>query len=595
MNVTSTALKGAISSSSNQITCDDVKTPAKTSSQETIKKREKGVSVYYLKNIFLKNIVEVHGMPLSSKIYQLENLQTDECGVIRKKGEGISCPHDGEVGAAFVDCLSDIDHVGLANLMLSYSWGYTIGDIVETMVEFSKQKKLDPKRTYVYICCLCINQFRVRDTIRSNTEVPFSKFQENFRNCVIGIGYVVAMMQPWNEALYLKRVWCIFEAFTASRDENCKLEIVMPAREKKAMVDALNDDDYNQAVDTLSKVLVATKVENAEATMETDRKNILEMVKSHYSGYDAFNNEVNELVRKWMKESLTEAIDRCESQSGVDSSSNEELAKLCLNLGYLFGLSLGELPKAIELTEKALEISITVNGEDDNFSATCYDRYGECLSDAGRYDEAIEKLEKSIQISERINEEETKTLATAYDNIGNVFSRKDQYDDALQNQQKSLDIRTKILKENHPNIATSHNNIAAVLKATGNLDGALESFQKALEIYKIAYGNDHPYVATVSTNIAIIYCDKNMYEKSLEFYNMALEIQKKVLGDDNVTTALTYSNIGFTLCQKGDYNGALEYCNMALEIEKKVLGKDHTQTTTTRYWRDYATQKLKVK
>ena len=83
-----------------------------------------GVSVHHLKHVFLKSeiIASNIGLSESSTIYNIEDLRGPP-GVIRRRGADVICPHDGQPGASYVDCLSGEDHVGTANFMLSYTWG----------------------------------------------------------------------------------------------------------------------------------------------------------------------------------------------------------------------------------------------------------------------------------------------------------------------------------------------------------------------------------------------------------------------------------------------------------------------------------------
>ena len=159
---------------------------------------EKGLSVYYLKNTFLQEAKEA-GFDEKSLVYDLEDLSSNENGLIRRKGENLIDPNDGRLGASYVDCLSGQDNVGIANVMLSYSWGYSIGDIVDTLDDFCNSKGKDPKKTYVWICCLCINQHRVveKSEKEDDGESDFDEFQKIFHDRVKGIGQIVAMMYPW--------------------------------------------------------------------------------------------------------------------------------------------------------------------------------------------------------------------------------------------------------------------------------------------------------------------------------------------------------------------------------------------------------------
>jgi len=101
------------------------------------------------------------GLPEDSTVYQVEDLDSAQHGIIRQKGADVVCPRDGKQGAAYVDCLQGAKNVGPANVMLSYCWSYTVLDIVKTLEEYCEAKELDPKETYAWICCLCNNQHRV--------------------------------------------------------------------------------------------------------------------------------------------------------------------------------------------------------------------------------------------------------------------------------------------------------------------------------------------------------------------------------------------------------------------------------------------------
>lgn len=83
------------------------------------------LSVHYLATTFMEEVIEA-GLNKDSTVYQVENLDDDEPGVIRRKGAAINCPIDGKKGAAYVHCVGhdDEDNVGVATHMLSYSWRY---------------------------------------------------------------------------------------------------------------------------------------------------------------------------------------------------------------------------------------------------------------------------------------------------------------------------------------------------------------------------------------------------------------------------------------------------------------------------------------
>jgi hypothetical protein len=222
-----------------------------------------GVSVHYIRTVLLQEVRDAGLDDDTATIYDMEDLTKSKHGIIRSMGAQHTCPRDDKLGAAYVDSIQGEDYVGPANVMLSYCWSYRIKDIVETLEDKCKADERDPKRTYIWIDCLCNNLHRVDE------DIPFEQFRDVFGTIVTSVGTMWSMMTaPWDDPEYLKRVWCNFEIFTANW-RKCQSEIVMPAEQKKAMIESLSD------IDSLLNALAKTKIENAKASREDDKKNIL--------------------------------------------------------------------------------------------------------------------------------------------------------------------------------------------------------------------------------------------------------------------------------------------------------------------------------
>ena len=158
-----------------------------------------GISVYHLANDFLDEVrIKFPDSAEDTKIYEIEDLsKLDENGIIREKSKDATCPIDGRQGAAYVHTLQGDDHVGPSSIMLSYTWGYSIGDIIDVLSNYCTTNNLDPKEVYVWICCLCVNQHRVIEKKRNGEVVPFEEFESVFSKRVTSIGHILAMMAPW--------------------------------------------------------------------------------------------------------------------------------------------------------------------------------------------------------------------------------------------------------------------------------------------------------------------------------------------------------------------------------------------------------------
>ena len=262
-----------------------------------------GSSVYYLQQVFLSEVKE-YGLSYDDTIYEIEDSKSDQHGVIRQKGASLRCPRDHQLGASYVDCLSGEDYVGVANYMLSYVWAYKIGDIVDALVYFCESEKLESKRTYVWICCLCLNQHRIYD---DKVRGIVTDLLESFKKCIQTIGTVLAMMSPWDEPVYLTRTWCVYEFFTAHKN-GCHVKIVMSPREKKRMIKYICDH-----VEIRFETLAKTKIENANASEESDKTKIIKEVEENI-GKTHLNEQVNEKLRKWIEGVLLETMEEKSSE-----------------------------------------------------------------------------------------------------------------------------------------------------------------------------------------------------------------------------------------------------------------------------------------
>jgi hypothetical protein len=117
-----------------------------------------GISVHHLVNVFLPAIL-ANGYLASSQFLDIENFCTGD-SFIRQYGATTPCPVDGRMGAAYVHTLVGEDHVGPSTAMLSWTWKYTVGSVVETLEDYCQEHGFNPKRTYIWMCCLCVNQHR---------------------------------------------------------------------------------------------------------------------------------------------------------------------------------------------------------------------------------------------------------------------------------------------------------------------------------------------------------------------------------------------------------------------------------------------------
>ena len=125
------------------------------------------------------------GLQKSSKIYELKDLSDlAQNGQIQRKGANKECTIEKRKGATYVHSIKDLKAIRLETIILSYAWGYTIGDIIDTLQVHCKDNVKVPKDVYVWICCLCVSQHRVIELKKQGKNILFDDFRLVFNKHV---------------------------------------------------------------------------------------------------------------------------------------------------------------------------------------------------------------------------------------------------------------------------------------------------------------------------------------------------------------------------------------------------------------------------
>ena len=470
-----------------------------------------GVSVYHLNNQFIHEVKGAGFDVNAVTAMQLEpDLSSKDMGFIRKKGEHVTCPRDGKIGAAFVDCLVGQDNVGPANIMLSQTWGDSLKDIIEALYQKCAEENIDPKRAYVWMCCLCNNQHRVHQKRVAGKHVPFEEFHEIFKSNVLGIGEVWSYMSSWRDPFYLTRLWCIFEIYIANTHEGVTSKIIMPTKEKKDMIASIRQDDLNLLLGVLSK----TKIEDASASVAQDKKDILMLIQESI-GYEGLNERVNVALIESVYDSM------------------------------------GEYQDALTLYMKALTIVEVAFGKDHSFTAITFKKIASLHKRMENYQEALVMYKRALAILKRAFGKDHPSTSQTYNDLASVCYRMGEYQDALYVYMEVLSIRIAALGKDHPLTAEIYNNIASIYFRMGKYQEALDLHMTALAIQELVHGRNYPDTATTYHNIGLVHYNLGEYKEALDMLKKALGIREKALDRDHADTANTHYWMEFVSLQIG--------------------------------------------
>lgn len=516
----------------------------------------KGVSVHHLCTDFLDTVI-AKGYPRSAKVYEIER------DVIRAAGAVLLCPRDGRVGCAYVDAINS-EAVGLADVMLSYTWAYGIGEIVDSLRRYCEKSSLDVHTTRVWLCCLCINQHRVVERTAAGKVVPPNEFRAEFESRVVGIGRVLAMFSPWTQPNNLKRVWCIFEIFMALQlgESRCKLEIIMPPSEESSFNDALQTD-FDRIVGILSDV----DVEKANASVVADKDSILQLVRNGM-GFTAVNQAVVAGLRDWLLEMATMALENF-------SPDERGTSVLIRSLGGLLQ-KLGKRDQAEPLCCEALAACQDTLGDTHPSTLTALNNLGRLWKDQGKLQEAEPLCQEAVTGRIALLGRRHPDTLMSMNNLAMLLKDLGRLEEAEELFRETAEVRTLVLGEADPNTFNSTNNLAMTLKELGRLEEAADIIFQEVERSCAALGDRHPSSMALMSTMMVVLQEQGKVEEAEAICRTTLAIRRATLGDDHPTTLNNEGNLGVLLMMRdGCLNEGREVIHSVVE---KLTAAPHSYT-----------------
>ena len=149
--------------------------------------KNQALSLAYMSTTLMEEMAD-EGIERSAPVKSLKK-------IILRKGEATVCPVDGKLGSSYVHAVSG-EANGPATAMLSYTWRYAVGEIVDTLQQHCRDEALPPETTHIWMCCFCVNQHRVMARRNAGTTVPFEEFKQEFGSRVKRVGNMISLMSP---------------------------------------------------------------------------------------------------------------------------------------------------------------------------------------------------------------------------------------------------------------------------------------------------------------------------------------------------------------------------------------------------------------
>lgn len=517
----------------------------------------RGVSVRHLQVDFV-DAIKAAGLGRDASVTDTEP------AVIRLKGANMICPRDGMLAAAYVDAVSGPEHAGFSTHMLSYTWGYLVRDIVDSLLNHCQQRKLETKSTYIWICCLCVNQHRVKELRAKGETVPFSEFEATFGSRVRRVGRVLAVFSQWDRPTYVSRVWCVYELYVATTTGGVEFDIVLPSEQEAKFFTCLSDAGAGPLWDTLKGL----KVEDAQASVEDDRRRILEIVAKN-PGFDELNRAVRMRIQTWFVQTASNSLRLILADTKVSTKRAEEVARISNNVAQLKD-ALGMHSEARELLELTLQFCKATSTEKTQGFVSTLNSLAMAAEAGGDVDEALNLYSRALDLDRELGSEETGGVATTLNNCATALEAQGDVEAAIELYDRVLKIQANTAGEETAAYAATLGNRAHAIESLGQVEEAITAFERVLAIQAKTIGTESPGYALTLSNLGHALKNQGDIERSVELYRRALAIESATIGEASPAYASTLASLAAAVAAQGDVDEAIRLYQQLLRLQDEA-------------------------
>ena len=209
-------------------------------------------------------------------------------------GQTLPCPRDGRPGCALVDWLPRKDRREQTHFM-SWTWRYSIEQMKSAlhMYQSTAVPAIQPETVFFFMCFFVNNQFRL---IVEACSAGSDNLEDVFESNLLRIGRVVAVLDTWDEPVYLSRIWTVYEQFVASKLK-IPVVFVMPERATNLLHEQI--DRGRQGIRAVTQSVSSVDSERAEAFYKEDETKVKRMIRESV-GFAQVDSHVTEAMARWI-------------------------------------------------------------------------------------------------------------------------------------------------------------------------------------------------------------------------------------------------------------------------------------------------------
>ena len=205
-------------------------------------------------------------------------------------GKNLRCPRDGRLGCALVDWIPRDARREQTHFM-SWTWKYTLSELTSALRMFQAGEAT--VNVHFFMCFFVNNQFRI--LVEAST-TGSADLEHVFETNLKRIGRMVAILDSWQQPVYLSRVWTVFEQFVASKLD-IPVQFAMPKTSASSLQQTIRHGD--SGIEEITQSLTAVDSEQAKAWCKEDETKVKALIQQSV-GFAHVNQHVAKVMLEWV-------------------------------------------------------------------------------------------------------------------------------------------------------------------------------------------------------------------------------------------------------------------------------------------------------
>jgi tetratricopeptide (TPR) repeat protein len=279
---------------------------------------------------------------------------------------------------------------------------------------------------------------------------------------------------------------------------------------------------------------------------------------------------------------LRDLLDRAAARIEPDLKDQPKAqVHLLATLGHVYG-SLGVHKEAVALSEKAIAIEGGL-GAPTLETAEASLTLGRSIWQLGDLERARQAFERALEVRTQLGGGDTIEAAAILNNIGGLEGQLEHYPEAIAAHTRALEMQRRLRGADSPHAANSLRGLAIIHARQKNHEESMRLNLEVLAIFEKAYPAGHANIALGHESVAVDFLELKRFAEARQHAERTLEIRRRVLGPNHPQLAFTLSTMGAVLIGEGRAAESEQMHQEALRIREAALGKEAPRVADSLY------------